>query len=82
MSEIVSLRGERIEPPGEPNAAVVKLAEEALERAKSGDLRGLHLVFYHSDDTHVYRSAGELAMATIGCVERLKNWLCHRMDEG
>ncbi len=43
-SKIVSLGGESLPEPGEPNASVVKVLEEALETARAGELVGVVLV--------------------------------------
>ena len=79
--KVVSLRGVEVVPPGAPNPRVVALAEELLNRARSGDLMGLAVSLYHADDTHSRRCAGPAVMATIGNIERLKNYLCHWMDD-
>lgn len=73
--KVVSLRGGEIIPPGTPKPHVIALAEEALVRAKSGDLAALAIVFYHADDTHTFRHEGPVTYATIGAVETLKAWM-------
>jgi hypothetical protein len=79
-AKVVSLRGGEIIPPGEPRPNVIALAEQILERAKSGDLMGLSAVLYHSDDTHSMRSEGRVTYATVGTFERLKHLLLRDMD--
>ena len=72
---VVSLTGAEIIPPGTPKPDLIALAEEILERARSGDLAGLSVVLKHADDTHSYRHHGPVAYATIGCIETLKAWM-------
>lgn len=49
MSNVVNLSGEEIMVPGESSEELVKTIEKLLERAKSGDLHGIHAVMVHSD---------------------------------
>lgn len=70
--KVVSLRGGEIIPPGEPRPNVIELAENILQRAKSGDLMALSAVFHHPDDTFSLRHEGRMTNGTVGAVERLK----------
>lgn len=76
MSNIRSLHGAEILPPGEPDPDVVKLAEETLERARSGDVNGIAVVMQHADDATTYQNCGNTTRATIGALEILKHELC------
>ncbi len=78
--KVVSLRGAEIIPPGVPRPCIVKLAEEILDRARSGDLMGLSVVMYHSDDTFTYWHEGRLVSGTLGTMERLKHYMIRDLD--
>lgn len=71
----VLLRGNEIQPPGEPRPRVIALCEKLLERARSGDLMALSVVLYHADDTHSHQHEGQCTYATIGALEMLKHRL-------
>lgn len=76
--KVVSLRsGAEIIPPGEPRPKIIEMCEDLLQRARSGDLMGLTVAMYHSDDTHSYRHEGRAAFGTIGNLEMLKLILLH-----
>lgn len=66
MSNVISLNGEELLSPGETCHELITELEELLERARSGDLHGIHAVLVHSDQsitkcrtlTANYRSVG------------------------
>lgn len=81
MSNIRSLHGAVILPPGQPDQNIIKVAEEILDRARSGDLNGLAYVMHHSDDTTSYEYIGRIDRATIGTLEMLKLRICKLIDD-
>lgn len=69
MSEkVVSIRGEKIFAAGEINPEVVKLAEDLLEMAKSGQINALFAVMTHSDETVSSLHEGLVTYRFIGMV--------------
>jgi hypothetical protein len=77
--KVVSLKGAEIVPPGTPRPNIITMAEQILDRAKSGDLMGLSVVMYHADDTHSHWHEGRAVYATVGCLERLKLHLAYML---
>ena len=67
--------------PDEPNEDVVAFAEDILARAKSGDIRTLCASLYHTDNSFSYRCAGTVSIGSIGNIERMKNYVCRRLDD-
>lgn len=73
---VVSIHGGSIfRLNGVPQPAVIKLAEEILARARAGEIVGLSVAFYHSDESYSNQHAGPISFGHIGSVECLKNWL-------
>ena len=81
MTNIVSLRGHEIRPPGEPYPEVIELAQDLLQRAQAGEIKGLFTVLTYQDDSYTHRSAGILANGTLGACARLKSWMIGQLDK-
>lgn len=71
-NNVVSLSGNAITLPGEVRPAVVELAQEVLQRASSGELQGLAVVMYHSDETYSFWKEGAQSHGMVGALETLK----------
>jgi hypothetical protein len=71
MSEVVSLRGDAIRQPGQPDEYVVHELERALEMARSGEINGITIAYLHADDATSGRSAGLSSRAMIGMLHIL-----------
>jgi hypothetical protein len=54
MSKVVSICGEPVIPPGEPNPRIIEELERLLARAKSGDVIGI--AFVEIEKTFTYRT--------------------------
>lgn len=76
MSEpgkVVSINGGEIAPPGEARPKIVELAKEMLDRAQSGDLQAIAVVYQHADGCFSYWKEGKRDFAMIGALEVLKH---------
>ena len=60
MSKVVAMRGGPVVAEATPNAPVISLLEEYLERARSGDVQGVVFASLHSDDLCSYSCAGAI----------------------
>jgi len=49
MSEVISLKGEPLPKPGEPNEILVGFLEDALAKAKAGEIVGMCGCINYSD---------------------------------
>jgi len=63
---IVSLRGEEIKPPGEPNPEAVEAAERLLELARSGEINTIFAVVQHADESVSAWRRGSITNRLIG----------------
>jgi hypothetical protein len=69
-TKVVSLHGEALPTPGEPVADVVKLLDEVLERARSGETLGVVVVERHADESASSDRAGSIRyMNVLGVLE-------------
>jgi hypothetical protein len=77
MAEVVSLRGETIQPPtSEPNPTVVQELERLLEAARAGEIIGLAGCYMHRDKIVTYSYAGLVAgYSIVGSLSCLKERL-------
>ena len=71
-SNVVALNGQKIFAGGESNPDVVKLLEEALERARSGDIQGFALAWTCVDDSTNWKLCGLISRGLIGTLEIAK----------
>lgn len=80
MGNIVGLRGEAIRPPGEVNPEVVKVAEELLALAQSGEIHTLSAVFIHADETVGSRQKGSGNYRLVGMLTKIIHDICAGME--
>lgn len=79
MSNVVSINGEKVIAPGETSEELVTRLEELLERAKSGDIHGIHAIVVHRDESITtcrtlignYRSIGAVTSMLIDMVKEM-----------
>lgn len=79
-AEIIGLRGEEIRPPGEVNPEVVALAEEMLERARSGEIHTLLAIYVHADETVGSRQRGVSSYRLVGMMTKMIHEICASME--
>lgn len=79
---IVSLRGEPITPPGEPDDEAVTLAREVLERVESGDCNGIVVVLSYADGAVGHMMAGGQLVnhQVLGALSRAMHEMHRYMD--
>ncbi len=82
MSGVVSLRGEPITPPGEPDSAAVKVARDVLARIESGDCNGLVVVLSYADGAvgHVIGGSRVADNRMLGGLARAMHAMNREMD--
>lgn len=81
MAEVVGLRGSRITDGRTPDPEVVKLLEDMLERAKSGELTGVAMTVNYFDRATYAKAAGTCSWATIGRLHYLINRSIKALEE-
>jgi hypothetical protein len=73
MTKITSINGATIST-GEPNEIAVRMLEDALERAKSGDLVGVGIVMRHSDGCGSFSLGGSVGgYSMLGALEMVRD---------
>ena len=70
--KVVSLNGDPIVQPGEPQADVIEQLEAALEMARSGEIIGVVMVAVHSDECTSSCRRGFSNRRTVGELEIVK----------
>jgi hypothetical protein len=80
MSNVTSIRGAEIMPPGIPVPGVVDVAERMLEMAKSGQINSISAAVQCADSSTEYHCAGEVTNSVIGTIERMKRYLLSVLD--
>lgn len=77
MSEkVVSLRGEFIFPPPQPNHTLIEEIERLLEAARAGEIVGMAGTYVHKDKAVSYSYAGAVASyGMLGGLECVKERL-------
>ncbi len=68
---VVSINGGPILAPYEPRPDVVKALEEALEKARSGEIIGVAAAFVHGDDCTSMAMCGRVTRAMMGALHIL-----------
>lgn len=76
MSDVISLRGEPIVPPGEVNPEVVELAEKLLNMARSGEINALVALAIHADDATSTFRRGALSYRLVGSMTVMLHEIC------
>ncbi|MDP3940087.1 MAG: hypothetical protein Q8R92_18370 [Deltaproteobacteria bacterium] len=66
MSKVVSLRGDPIASPGQPNQDVIAAAEKILELAQSGEIGGLTYALDFVDNSTGAAMVGDTSRGTVG----------------
>lgn len=72
MSNIVSLSGKEVHPPGEVETNVVAELEDLLERARSGEINGIAVITHCADDATGNSLTGVVSWSMLGKIEKLK----------
>ena len=67
-TKVVGLHGNIVPQTLGVRMEVVEMLEDILERARSGDIVGVHLVHQNADETCRYRSGGLNTFRAIGCM--------------
>lgn len=75
--------GSETASPGEPVESLVEELEEILERARSGEIRGMCIVTIDQANEAEYWIAGQKIMAwsILGGIEVMKSCLLRRYEE-
>lgn len=69
---VVSLNGAEIIAPGTPSPKVIVLCEDLLERARSGEIMGVSVVYAYSDGAFGQGHEGQISYGLVGALEALK----------
>lgn len=78
--KIVSLRGEAIRAPYEPDPKLVEGIEKLLEMARSGEINGVAVAIHNSDGTTQSLRMGLMSRGLVGMLEILKLSTCRDVD--
>lgn len=70
--KVVSMTGNPIRSPGEPNPDIISAAKDLLERAENGNIKGIAIVMMHHDDACSYQAIGTKGYSMVGAIEHLK----------
>lgn len=65
-------------PDGEVSPETVKVLEELLEKARSGEVSGIAYAVSHSGDTTSFHCVGYGGRALLGAVTLLQHNICKR----
>jgi hypothetical protein len=76
MSKVISLSGQKVNPPGQPVPEVIDFLERILARAKSGDIRAVAVAYVRgngmtADGWYSDRNDGKLTFilhSAIACL--------------
>lgn len=67
MGEVRSLRGNYpVRHPGNPDESVVKVLEDALEMARSGEITGVSMVYSYFDGAPGLQWSGLVSWGMVG----------------
>ena len=81
-AKIVSLTGSYVPRGREVDPETIKLAEELLEKAQSGEIVGLITVSTYHDGTAEGDATGVVyCNTTVGCLERIKYGIIKDMED-
>jgi hypothetical protein len=70
--KVVGLRGQQVVDPRQPLKAVIDIAEEIADLARTGEIKGLAVVCAYFDDGSRGLAAGELSYSMVGRIEQIK----------
>jgi hypothetical protein len=68
MTGVVSLYGDEIRPPEEPDSDTVELVEKILMMAKSGEIQGIFAILERSNKTILSMSRIDSSLKAIGAM--------------
>lgn len=77
---VVSLYGDVIAQPFQPVEETVSKLESLLERAKAGDIKGVHAVLVHGDDTVGFARTLLPTYRTVGAVFALATEMSNELN--
>jgi|GEM_PF-4411940 len=80
-AEVFDLAGHKLASPGHPDPFIVELLEEALARAKAGDLDGLVLATSFPNGSARVGTAGVITYALLGAAACGQAHLMRELDE-
>lgn len=79
MGEVVGINGDLVIATREPRQTLIETLEDALEKAKAGEIQGAVLVMRYADGCVQYVNSGAPGgYAVIGCLEDAKRALLTR----
>jgi hypothetical protein len=81
VEKIVGLRGGPVPQVMPANPDVVKLLEGLLERARSGDVLGVHVVMQHSDECCRWQRAGLCSYRLLGMLHGMAAELADELSK-
>lgn len=79
-SKIVGLRGQEIADPRVPDRNVIAVAEDLLERARSGEINGIVAVMQYYDTATGMQRAGTVSWSMVGRLEQAKAGLVESLS--
>ena len=80
--KVVSLHGGiHVGNPGEPDMSVVRMAEELLELARSGEINGLAVALNFTDRSSGTRHSGVVSRPQVGAMFSLMSRMSRIIDE-
>jgi len=71
MSNVVTMHGDKIVAPYEPVDNTIAELEGLLERAKSGEVKGIYAVIVHGDDSASCTSTLMASYRAVGALSTL-----------
>lgn len=69
---VVTINGQPLADPREPDPEVVKFAERMLEMARSGEMRAISAAWENADLSIGYKRAGPACTKLVGAIGRLQ----------
>lgn len=78
---VVSLYGDIIAQPFQPVEETISKLENLLERAKAGEIKGIHAVLVHGDDTVGYARTLLPSYRALGAVFALATEMSNELNE-
>jgi hypothetical protein len=76
--KVVSMKGEPVLAPGEPDAETVVELEKLLEAARSGEVQGIAIVFLHADGAVNCTYGGKTTYALVGKLVQMTAYLADK----
>jgi hypothetical protein len=79
--KVVGLRGAIVPQAEPPSPDVIKLLEDMLERARSGDVLGVSIAVQHSDECCQWRRAGLTSYRLLGFVHGMAGQMADELSK-